>query len=236
MGGAFFAKTVQVVFYFALSSKQEWYNTDGDHFDYEEFFWTICDLRLVTSRYSKGTMTTLEFEAPIFTFVDRDGHGYGLGYEAVNPDLYLENPNPNPRVYGSITGLGYEFTSCAWYRGQPTGFRSGNLPTRDPYPPDPTREPDRGFPNMVYSEFEISIGSITPKCHQPLLVVLGTVAGSKPTADASLSGPSHLEQLKAALTTKKCSAAAAPAATTSVYSTCTCFNEIVFFSFPAFKL
>ncbi|KAJ6583335.1 hypothetical protein B0H10DRAFT_2234877 [Mycena sp. CBHHK59/15] len=43
----------------------------------------------------------------------------------------------------------------------------------------------------------------------------GTVSGSKPTADASMSGPSHLEQLKAALTTKKCSAAAAPAATTS---------------------
>ncbi|KAJ6603928.1 hypothetical protein B0H10DRAFT_2229530 [Mycena sp. CBHHK59/15] len=47
-------------------------------------------------------------------------------------------------------------------------------------------------------------------------VILCTVAGSKPTADASMSGPSHLEQLKAALTTKKCSAAAAPAATTSV--------------------
>ncbi|KAJ7928185.1 hypothetical protein B0H13DRAFT_1860628 [Mycena leptocephala] len=29
-------------------------------------------------------------------------------------------------------------------RGQPAGFGSGKLPTRDPYPPDPTREPD-GF-------------------------------------------------------------------------------------------
>ncbi|KAJ6540249.1 hypothetical protein B0H10DRAFT_1971016 [Mycena sp. CBHHK59/15] len=27
-------------------------------------------------------------------------------------------------------------------RGQPAGFGSGKLPTRDPYPPDPTREPD----------------------------------------------------------------------------------------------
>ncbi|KAJ7827315.1 hypothetical protein B0H13DRAFT_2241019 [Mycena leptocephala] len=35
----------------------------------------------------------------------RDGHGYGLGYEAVNPDSYPENPNPNPRGYESITGL-----------------------------------------------------------------------------------------------------------------------------------
>ncbi|KAJ6543510.1 hypothetical protein B0H10DRAFT_1970376 [Mycena sp. CBHHK59/15] len=48
------------------------------------------------------------------------------------------------------------------------------------------------------------------------LLVCGTIASSKPTADASMSGPSHVEQLKAALTTKKCSAAAAPAATTSV--------------------
>ncbi|KAJ7679630.1 hypothetical protein B0H17DRAFT_1077831 [Mycena rosella] len=30
--------------YFGLSSKQEWYKTDGDHFNYEEFFWTIYDL------------------------------------------------------------------------------------------------------------------------------------------------------------------------------------------------
>ncbi|KAJ6573363.1 hypothetical protein B0H10DRAFT_2237075 [Mycena sp. CBHHK59/15] len=38
--------------------------------------------------------------------VVRDGHGYGLGYKAVNLDPYPENPSPNPRVYGSITGLG----------------------------------------------------------------------------------------------------------------------------------
>ncbi|KAJ7104786.1 hypothetical protein C8R44DRAFT_807885 [Mycena epipterygia] len=30
--------------YFALSSKQEWGKKDGEHFDYEEFFWTIHDL------------------------------------------------------------------------------------------------------------------------------------------------------------------------------------------------
>ncbi|KAJ6603708.1 hypothetical protein B0H10DRAFT_2229761 [Mycena sp. CBHHK59/15] len=39
-------------------------------------------------------------------------------------------------------------------------------------------------------------------------VVLGMVVGSKLTADANMSGPSDLEQLKAALTTKKCAAAA----------------------------
>ncbi|KAJ7823274.1 hypothetical protein B0H13DRAFT_1890105 [Mycena leptocephala] len=71
----------------------------------------------------------------------RDGHGYGLGYEAVNPDPYPENLNPNPRSYGSITvNLHY----VPGTRGQPAGFGSGKLPTRDPYPPDPTREPD-GF-------------------------------------------------------------------------------------------
>ncbi|KAJ7462569.1 hypothetical protein FB451DRAFT_1180864 [Mycena latifolia] len=30
--------------YFALSSQQEWYKTDGSHFNYEEFFWTIYGL------------------------------------------------------------------------------------------------------------------------------------------------------------------------------------------------
>ncbi|KAJ7824022.1 hypothetical protein B0H14DRAFT_3729197 [Mycena olivaceomarginata] len=30
--------------YFALSSKQDWYKTEGDHFSYEKFFWTICGL------------------------------------------------------------------------------------------------------------------------------------------------------------------------------------------------
>ncbi|KAJ7767991.1 hypothetical protein B0H14DRAFT_2632957 [Mycena olivaceomarginata] len=30
--------------YFALSSKQDWYKTEGDHFSYEKFFWTICSL------------------------------------------------------------------------------------------------------------------------------------------------------------------------------------------------
>ncbi|KAJ7926083.1 hypothetical protein B0H13DRAFT_1862592 [Mycena leptocephala] len=34
----------------------------------------------------------------------RDGHG--LGYKSVNPDPYPKNPTPNPRVYGSSTGLG----------------------------------------------------------------------------------------------------------------------------------
>ncbi|KAJ7799439.1 hypothetical protein B0H14DRAFT_2903029 [Mycena olivaceomarginata] len=30
--------------YFALSSKQDWYKTEGDHFSYKKFFWTICGL------------------------------------------------------------------------------------------------------------------------------------------------------------------------------------------------
>ncbi|KAJ7743221.1 hypothetical protein B0H16DRAFT_1463856 [Mycena metata] len=34
--------TTQV--YFALSSKQDWYRTDGDHFNYEDFFWNIYGL------------------------------------------------------------------------------------------------------------------------------------------------------------------------------------------------
>ncbi|KAJ7191311.1 hypothetical protein GGX14DRAFT_600753 [Mycena pura] len=34
--------TAQV--YFALSSQQEWYKTDGNDFSYEDFFYTICDL------------------------------------------------------------------------------------------------------------------------------------------------------------------------------------------------
>ncbi|KAJ7458564.1 hypothetical protein FB451DRAFT_1563919 [Mycena latifolia] len=35
---------VVVQVYFALSSQQEWYKTDGSHFNYEEFFWTIYGL------------------------------------------------------------------------------------------------------------------------------------------------------------------------------------------------
>jgi hypothetical protein len=35
------------------------------------------------------------------------GMDTGMGwYEAVNPDPYPENLNPNPQVYGSIAGLG----------------------------------------------------------------------------------------------------------------------------------
>ncbi|KAJ7728801.1 hypothetical protein DFH07DRAFT_782095 [Mycena maculata] len=30
--------------YFALSAKTEWYKTEGDHFDYDTFFWMIYDL------------------------------------------------------------------------------------------------------------------------------------------------------------------------------------------------
>ncbi|KAJ7459232.1 hypothetical protein FB451DRAFT_1405876 [Mycena latifolia] len=35
---------VVVQVYFSLSSKQEWHRRDGDHFDYEELFWTIYGL------------------------------------------------------------------------------------------------------------------------------------------------------------------------------------------------
>lgn len=42
--------------YFGLSSKQEWYKTEGSHFDYEEFFWTIYDL-FDDEEWGKGIIT-----------------------------------------------------------------------------------------------------------------------------------------------------------------------------------
>ncbi|KAJ7190742.1 CHAT domain-containing protein [Mycena pura] len=58
---------------------------------------------------------------------DRDGHGSGSGFKSVDPDPNPGNPDPCPRVDGLVT--------------QTRGFGSGKLPTRDPYPADPTRKP-----------------------------------------------------------------------------------------------
>ncbi|KAJ6607713.1 hypothetical protein B0H10DRAFT_1956050 [Mycena sp. CBHHK59/15] len=91
----------------------EWINTSGSRHPSRESHEVFHEeLRIYRGPFS----FTISAKPPKLIY-SRDGHGYGLGYEAVNLDPYPENPNPNPWVYGSITGLGYEFAPCAWYLG-----------------------------------------------------------------------------------------------------------------------
>ncbi|KAJ7204846.1 hypothetical protein GGX14DRAFT_398173 [Mycena pura] len=55
--------------------------------------------------------------------VYKDGHGSGSGYKSINPYPNPGNPDPCPLVT------------------QTRGSGSVKLPTRDPYPADPTRKP-----------------------------------------------------------------------------------------------
>ncbi|KAJ7214546.1 hypothetical protein GGX14DRAFT_392567 [Mycena pura] len=157
--------------------------------------------------------------------VHRDGHGSGSGYKSVNPDPNPGNPDPCPRVNGSSTVpyiqflfnsllLFKFFAQCHTLVTQTRGFGSGNLPTRDPYPADPTRKPvgwtrTRVLPyvssvymdisrgrsqNVLYVSIELAIPRVpmvpeTGTCTRPIRGKRVLVsAGGKP-ADAGVRVP-----------------------------------------------